>query len=81
MLITSFFKTVITSMICIGILAYILSNKKRVRGLHLVAFSFIFQAIGYWWLDTWIGEPFIWGGFGLLVYGIFKRDDSVFGSG
>jgi hypothetical protein len=61
-------KSIVTAIVCIGFIAYIfLLYKNRVRRLHLIGFSLMFEAIGYWWLYNWVGYIFIVLGFVLLI--------------
>lgn len=66
------FKDIATTFATIGFVLYIyLLLKKRAKRVHIVGFSLIFEAIGYWWLNSWIGYVFIILGFGLLVLSFF----------
>jgi hypothetical protein len=62
------FKVLVTAFASIGFVFYIyLLRRKRVKRLHIIGFSLIFEALGYWWLNGWIGYVFIILGFGLLI--------------
>jgi hypothetical protein len=62
-------KIIITVIICIGFILFIFRlSKNRAQREHLIGFSLLFEAIGYWWLFTWWGYVFIVIGFGLLIY-------------
>lgn len=67
-------KIIVTAIICIGFALYIfLIFKNRVQRLHMIGFSILFEAIGYWWLNSWIGYMFVVIGFGLLIFSFFQH--------
>ena len=67
-------KIVVTILGCIGFVLYIfLLFKRGANRLHIIAFSILFDALGYWWLNSWLGYVFIIIGVVLLILSFFQR--------
>ena len=69
-------KIVLTILVSIGFVLYIsLLFKNRLRKRYVVGFSLLFEAIGSWWLNSWIGYIFIIIGTVLLILSFFPHYD------
>ena len=67
-------KIVLTILGCIGFVLYIfLLFMREANRLHIIAFSILFDALGYWWLSSWLGYAFIVIGVVLLILSFFQR--------
>jgi len=69
-------KIIVTILVSIGFVVYIsLLFKNRLRRRYIVGFALLFEAIGSWWLDSWIGYLFIIIGTVLLILSFFPHFD------